>query len=78
MLDKSIYYPTSCILHKQAKIRSSSFGSEILAAADDDDLEVILKRPLSNIFPSRVLKYEIPVDSKPLFKTINILHKTYD
>lgn len=55
-----------------------SFGAEIPAAADADDLEYYLKTLLGSVLPQKVVRHELLADSKLLFEYITALHQTGD
>lgn len=67
-----------CSSHKQKRISYSSYGAEILAAADADDRGYNLEQTLHTLFPKRMVKHELLVDSRSLFETIKMLHQLAD
>lgn len=64
--------------HKQNQVSYSSFGAEIIAASNGDDRGFHLKCIFADLFPHRLLKHEILVDSKALYDTITTLHQPRD
>ena len=64
--------------HKQHRISYSSYGAEILAAADSDDRGFMIKCAVLEIFQLREFQHELLVDSKSLFETITTLHNSGD
>lgn len=74
----SLYHPLIWSSHKQKKILYSSFGADILAAADADDRGYHLKSIYASLFPDRFVRHELIVDSKLLFETITTLHQSED
>lgn len=72
------FHPITWTSHKQKKVSYSSYGSEILAAADADDIGFFLKGVFNELFPKTALRHELMVDSKSLFETITTLHKPED
>lgn len=72
------FHPISWTSQKQRKISYSSFCSEILAAADEDDRACHIKEVLAERFPQKGLKRKLIVDSKSLFETIPTLHRSED
>lgn len=78
MPDKTLFHPIAWSSHKQKRISYSSYGAEILAAADADDRGFHLKQTLHALFPDVDLKHQLLVDSKSLFETITTLHQPGD
>lgn len=76
--DGIMYHPIMWSSHKQKRISYSSYGAEILAAADGDDRGYHLKEIIRILFPKKALKHQLLVDSKSLFETITTLHQTGD
>lgn len=64
--------------HKQKQVSYSSFGAEIIAAANGDDRGFNLKGIFLELFPHRLLKHELLIDSKALYETITTLHQPRD
>lgn len=75
---EALFYPLSWSSHKQRRVSYSSFGAEILAAADADDRGFDLKQSFLSLFPHKPLSHELIIDSKALFETITTLHQTSD
>lgn len=76
--NRTFYHAILWSSHKQRKIAYSSFGAEILAAADADDRGYYLKSALAYLFPQKLVRHQLLVDSKSLFETITTLHQTGD
>lgn len=75
---RTIYHPVIRSTSKQKKISYSSYGAEILAAANADDRDYSLKQALHALFPETELKHELLVDSKSLLETITTLYQPGD
>lgn len=60
---------------KQRRVTHSSYGAEILAAADADDRGYCMRNILSDLGRGFQLDHVIIVDSKSLFDTITTLHE---
>lgn len=61
---------------KQKRISHSSFGAEIIAAADMDERGFDLRETIREMFPHSHIKHELIVDAKALFDTITTLHES--
>lgn len=70
-----LYYGISWTSGKQRRISHSSFGAEIIAAADVDERGFDMRETIREIFPHCEVKHEMIVDSKALFDTITTLHE---
>lgn len=64
--------------HKQNRISHSSFGAEIIAAAEMDSRGYDLRESFRIIFPSANIEHEMIVDSKALFDTITAIHEAHE
>lgn len=64
------------MIHKQDIVSCSSFGAEILAVADSDDMGNDVNNSSNSKFPNISLSYEILVDFCALFGTITIIHES--
>lgn len=64
--------------HKQKRVSHSSFGAEIIAAADIDDRGYDLREMMREVFPVTGIEHELIVDSKALFDTITTLHEAHE
>lgn len=70
-----VYYGIGWTSCKQKRISHSSFGAEIIAAADIDERGFDLRETVREIFPHCHIRHEMIVDSKALFDTITTLHE---
>lgn len=70
------FYGISWTSGKQRRISHSSFGAEIIAAADVDERGYDMRETIREIFPHCTIKHEMVVDSKALFDTITTLHES--
>lgn len=75
---RRMFHPISWTSHKQRRVSYSSFGAEILAAANADDRGYDLKLSFRSLFPDRPLRHKLIVDSKALFETLTTLHQSDD
>lgn len=69
-----IYQLMNWTSHKQKRISHSSFGAEIMVCADNHDYGFDIKETLTVLFPKRVFKSKLMVDSRALYDTITMLH----
>lgn len=74
----AIYHIVDWTSNKQRRVCYSSYGAEILAAADADDRGYHLKTAYNSIFSSTRLKHKLQVDSHALYDTITTLHEGRD
>lgn len=74
----TLYHPVMWSSHIQKKVSYSSFGAEILAAADGDDRGYHVKMTLGSLFPEAPVRHHMMLGSKSLFETITTLHYTGD
>lgn len=70
------FYGISWTSSKQKRISHSSFGAEIIVAADMDERGFDLRETIREIFPHSHIKHELILDSKALFDTITTLHES--
>lgn len=75
---EALYHAVAWSSHKQSRVSYSSYGAEILAAADADDRGFAIKCALAEMFPSRPVPHELLIDSKSLFETITTLQNSGD
>lgn len=75
---RKIYHVINWTSHKQRRTSHSSFGAEIIAAADVDDRGFDLREMLREVFPHTDIDHELIVDSKALFDTITTLHEAHE
>lgn len=73
--NEHVFHPLIWGSHKQRRVSYSSFGSEIIAAADADDHGYDLKLSYDSIFSRSKMRHEILVDSRGLFDTITTVHE---
>lgn len=73
-----IFYGIGWMSNKQRSISYSSFGAEIIAAADVGERVFDLRETIREIFPHYHIKHEMIVDSKDLFDTITTLHESHE
>lgn len=71
-----LFHPISWTSYKQRRVSYSSFGAEILAAANADDRGYDLKLSFISLFPDHPLRHKLIVDSKALFETLTTLHQS--
>ncbi len=76
--NETIFHPIDWTSNKQRRVCYSSYGAEILAAADADDRGYYLKSAYNSIFSSTRLKHKLQVDSHALYDTITSLHEGRD
>lgn len=74
-LKESLYYGISWTRNKQRSISHFSFGAELIAAGDNDDMGCCLKETINEMFPPGEMMHELVVDSKSLSDTISSIHK---
>lgn len=73
--EEHVFHVLTWSSHKQRRVSYSSFGSEILAAADADDRGYDLKLSYDAIFTRNKMRHEIFVDSRGLLDTITTVHE---
>lgn len=72
---KETFYGITWMSGKQRRISHSSFGSEIIAAAEVEERGFDMRETIREIFPQCNIKHEVIVDSRALFDTITTLHE---
>lgn len=57
--DGYLYYAFTWSICKQRRIYHSSFGAEIISAADNDDMDFCIKEALNYMYPYNTSKHEL-------------------
>lgn len=70
-----MFFPIDWAIVKQQTVAHSSYGAEILAAADADDGGLYMKTIIVDLGSSFNLNHVIIVDSESLFDNINTARK---
>lgn len=71
--DDRIFHTILWSIHKQKRVSYSSFGDEILAGANADDLGFDLKLLYDAIFTRNKMRYDVYLDYRGLFDTITTI-----
>ena len=71
-----IFHPIDWTSHKRKRVSYSSYGAEMLAAADGDDRGYYYRMTINSLFPNRCTKQELNVDSRVLYDTTTMLHES--
>lgn len=71
-----ILYALGWTSSKQKRISHSSFGAEIIAAADVDERGFDLRETIRDIFTHCHIRHEMILNSNALFDTITTLHES--
>lgn len=73
--DEEKFYGVNWTSRKQRRISHSSFGTEIIAAADANERGFDLRQNIYEIFPQSDIKHEMLADPRTMLDTIKTLHE---